>query len=95
MRSTIAADTLIHGQRENLKGEHLQNQSLLVLLVLRDGPEEVGVLALGPGVLRDGPLRAVRHDHRAEVRGDAGDGLDRVGAGGAQDAHGRLEGEEG
>ena len=65
--------------------------SLLVLLVLGDGPEEVGVLALRAGVLRDGPLRAVRDDHRAEVCGDAGDGLHRVGAGRAQDAHGRLE----
>ena len=91
MRSTIAADTLIHGQIENLKGEHLQDPSLLVLLVLRDGSEEVGVLALGPGVLRDGPLRAVRDDHGAEVGGDAGDGLDGVGAGGAEDPHGGLK----
>ena len=65
---------------------------LLVLLVLGDGPEEVWVLALRAGVLRDGALRAVRHHHRPKVRGDAGDGLHGVGTGGTEDAHRGLEG---
>ena len=72
---------------------HARQLPLLVLLVLRNGPEEVRVLALRPGVLGDGPLRAVRHDDRPEVRGDAGDGLDGVSAGWAEDAHGGLGGD--
>ena len=54
----------------------------LVLLVLRDCPEEVWVLLLVP-LAGDGALGAVGDHHRLEVLGDAGNGLDRVRASGA------------
>ena len=54
----------------------------LVLLVLCDGPEEVGVLLL-VALAADGALGAVGDHHGLEVLGHSGHGLDSVGTGGA------------